>query len=361
MSMDFQRIRAQVDHLITKYYDKQRDAEEHRTHETAAAIKIQRLWRGYIARKYLAFLHEQATTIKRVWRGYRGRLLARAMREYEKEVMYQDYYNTMATKIQKTFRGFLSRKHIHDFRRRKKYIQTVTSKGEQLNRTLSLEAEQRAKVVEIEKQNRQAKQFEALTERVHYLLSTSAIPGVYHSSHGEQFHKSAFGIPMDDHLRESAHNSYVKSQILKEMKRQAATTASKAATAAAVPDMGASPSPDLTSVRALNPVRPPAAVGAASRSASRVSSYPRAPPRASTSQSITQRAPSQMSSYHPGVNVQKKVVNKWKLRGGTGSGSGSGTTTTTTVLPDIRRPASGGGPVSGRAGAVLPSLVVSRS
>lgn len=66
-----------------------------------------------------------AVNIQRVYRGHIGRVTA-----------YVKRLNLNATLIQKMFRGFLSRKKIHDFFVRKKFIQRAVLEGTYLKKLL---------------------------------------------------------------------------------------------------------------------------------------------------------------------------------------------------------------------------------
>ena len=51
------------------------------------------------------------------------------------------YFNAMATIIQRWWRGFYSRKHIHNFYARKRYLQQVKERNQHIRAELHLQAE----------------------------------------------------------------------------------------------------------------------------------------------------------------------------------------------------------------------------
>lgn len=71
---------------------------------------IQAWFRGIATRNHLRKLHENATILQRHWRGYRTRILVNRCIVERVHQMWQDYYNSMATRIQSVWRGYWARK-----------------------------------------------------------------------------------------------------------------------------------------------------------------------------------------------------------------------------------------------------------
>mmetsp|Transcript_25829 Transcript_25829/g.36526 ORF Transcript_25829/g.36526 Transcript_25829/m.36526 type:complete len:301 (+) Transcript_25829:183-1085(+) len=184
--------------------------------ENDAIIRIQRVWRGYNARKYVAFLNAQATDIQRVWRGYLGRQSARVATKTRKTRIEGKFFDAMATQIQKVFRGYCSRKDKQDFYRRKQYVHNVTKHSYSLNQHIDRNIENLKTFLEDKRVVDEAKEFTELTENLHHLLGTKERPGVFHSAIGPEFHTTAYGLPMEDHIRDAFENKRIKEQQDKE-------------------------------------------------------------------------------------------------------------------------------------------------
>ncbi|KAH8298400.1 hypothetical protein KR044_001949, partial [Drosophila immigrans] len=113
-----------------------------------AARTIQRHWRGFVSRKSAA--RKAAITIQRWWRGYHVRsnymLIVEKMLQDKLVIMY----NKAATKLQALFRGWRSRKEVHDM--------------------TALKRIQRCAAQDLLK---------CVAFKLHHLLRTQSIPGVY--------------------------------------------------------------------------------------------------------------------------------------------------------------------------------------
>jgi len=128
----------------------------------AAAVKITRLFRGQYIRTVWTNKRNAGVNIQRVFRGFVGRSAVTTARDLrnnqENEVSARrerlfllfahDYYYSFtnpttttvscvqavyhyhAMIIQRTFRGFYSRRYYHDYSARKAYILSVVAKGE---------------------------------------------------------------------------------------------------------------------------------------------------------------------------------------------------------------------------------------
>ncbi|XP_066451175.1 spermatogenesis-associated protein 17 isoform X2 [Eleutherodactylus coqui] len=141
-----------------------REAEENRLREYNAAVAIQSWFRGCRVRAYLRYLNRMVTVIQTWWRGYQARKYFRSK-----------------VKIQKRWRGYYIRKYVHNYYALKKYLEGVAIKNNLVRKELEEYAEMRNK----EKVRRAAEDAERAKERgarrMHYLLSTEQIAGVFNS------------------------------------------------------------------------------------------------------------------------------------------------------------------------------------
>lgn len=105
--------------------------------ERESTIRVQRLFRGAFVRSNISAKRDACISITRVFRGHCARLefQARARERVEEEGLAVFYCHSSI--IQRTFRGFYSRKHYHDYSARKKYIDSIKVKGDLLREQLA--------------------------------------------------------------------------------------------------------------------------------------------------------------------------------------------------------------------------------
>ncbi|XP_021139839.1 spermatogenesis-associated protein 17 isoform X2 [Columba livia] len=184
------RLQARLSGLREEYYRRNRSIDEDRKIEYKAAVKIQSWFRGCRVRAYLRHLNKMATFIQKWWRGYRSRR-----------------YFLKMVEIQKRWRGYYVRKYIHNYYELKKYLETVSMNNEFVRNELQQYTEMKEneeKRKDLEKKEKE-KQYQA--RKMHYLLSTEQIAGIYNSP----FRKSP--DPMELLLRKSKPLSHKRQQM----------------------------------------------------------------------------------------------------------------------------------------------------
>jgi hypothetical protein len=172
----------------------------------AAAVLLQRRWRGYRDRAWLGLLSSRAGAIQRVWRGYQGRLrFAEALATREREAQ-ASFYDAMATRIQAWVRGRQARVHTQDLYARRAYIARVGEAGTAL--LAASDAALSGQLVNLSSGAGDARmrQFERVVGDAHHLLSTAAIPGVFRSPLGPHADATAFDVPVEEHIKEAFQN-----------------------------------------------------------------------------------------------------------------------------------------------------------
>lgn len=178
-------------HLMHQHLQSHYDRTRH------AAITIQRHWRGYSDRRYLAQLHAHATSIQRMFRGFLARRRVERVRAERRSQVEVAYYASAAVLIQRVYRGHHSRTHYADYYRRRLYIQHVTEAGQQVARDMRSYQQQRSQQL----RTAQQQQFEAavshITRHTHHLLSTATQPSIWRSRWGEQFDTRVAGQPIE--------------------------------------------------------------------------------------------------------------------------------------------------------------------
>mmetsp|Transcript_9264 Transcript_9264/g.27168 ORF Transcript_9264/g.27168 Transcript_9264/m.27168 type:complete len:486 (-) Transcript_9264:1649-3106(-) len=155
------------------------DADANRAVENGAALKFQCLFRGWRVRVWHAGLKAAAETIERVSRGMLGRRKALREEDVKRRQQSLAVYHYFCALIQRSFRGFYSRRYRHDFHARKAYLKSVIATGETLRQKMDAAlAEQQANEL-AEAEERRRTKFTKVASKLHHLCSTKAIPGIY--------------------------------------------------------------------------------------------------------------------------------------------------------------------------------------
>ena len=106
-----------------------------------------------------------------------------------------------------SYRGYYSRRWEHDFYARKKYLQYVETKNEEVRRNL----DEHNRGIAQDEQKRQEKcartEFTELASNLHHLSSTKAVPGVYNPPYS-QLKPQAFNVDIEEHLKNTFKSSY---------------------------------------------------------------------------------------------------------------------------------------------------------
>jgi len=166
--------------------------------ERRSCVKISSLWRACVARAEVSIVFLGVKRIQRLVRGKFARERARLARRSFGERLEEAYLESLAVDVQRSFRGFYSRRYRHDFSARKAYIQGVMKEGEALRERLKELQETQAKEKAEKDEARKLENFQKATQRLHYLVSTKAIPGIYNSPYWPK--RTVMGIPLEHHL-----------------------------------------------------------------------------------------------------------------------------------------------------------------
>jgi len=158
-------------------------AEASRIAEIRAVERIQSIWRGFIWRKELNNMVLAALMVQKWFKGYKDRIgLVQRKRERDRTERLA-FFNAVATSVQRRFRGFWSRKHLHNFYARKAYLAQVMVATNRAK--VEMEEEGRAQMQEEAKRRETAEKdrFEKTVGSLHHLLSTSSVRGIYRSQY----------------------------------------------------------------------------------------------------------------------------------------------------------------------------------
>ncbi|XP_063775188.1 spermatogenesis-associated protein 17 isoform X2 [Pseudophryne corroboree] len=143
-----------------------RAAEENRLQEYNAALVIQSWFRGCRVRAYIRYLHRMMTVIQKWWRAYSARKFFRSK-----------------VQIQKRWRGHYVRKYVHNYYALKKYLESLTIKNNLVRKDLEEYAIMREKERVKKDLERAERRTEHQARKMHHLLSTEQVAGVFNSAY----------------------------------------------------------------------------------------------------------------------------------------------------------------------------------
>ncbi len=141
--------------------------------------------------------------IERVARGRLGRKACHRLKEERLAAERAAIFQYQASVIQHVFRGFYSRRFKHDFYARKAYIANILEKSNSLRVELAANRERAAQEEQARRMESMQAEFKKVASGLHHLLSTKSRPGVYNSPFALDGPPTAFGVSVEDHLRDS--------------------------------------------------------------------------------------------------------------------------------------------------------------
>lgn len=198
------------------------ESENNSPNENLSANKIQRLFRGWRTRVKIYHKNLAAGEIQRVFRGHSSRLICRRMTAEKQNSRKFAVFQYFALQLQKSFRGYYSRKYRQNHHLRKLYLKNVKAAGERVRQSME-EYSQRLRREEEEKLSaeKQAK-FKNLTENLHHLVSTRQVPGVFNPPTKLLDLPTVNDIPVETHLRGAVRDllktkGYTKTGLVKDL------------------------------------------------------------------------------------------------------------------------------------------------
>lgn len=192
------KLRRETTSFESQYSQCQKNARSCRALDFKAALLIQRWYRGYKVRKAVKEMNKFAQLIQRSYRGFNGRKMFRWKVLCTFRAACVNLYVKSAIKIQSRFRGFISRKNILDFYKRRIYLAAVAEQNEIIRERLDMERKIKHIRDEIFRQKTIEKKRQDLINRTHHLLSTKNIQGVYAERYEveDELRKSVAGLTL---------------------------------------------------------------------------------------------------------------------------------------------------------------------
>lgn len=112
------------------------------------------------------------------------------------------FFNHSAAVIQKFFRGWWSRRHLHNYYGRKGYLEKVAKRGDWTRSHLQRDHTMKVQAAKMEEETQMRQEFNGLCGELHHLVSTKSIAGVYNPPYNDVLPR-AFDRPIEQHLRDS--------------------------------------------------------------------------------------------------------------------------------------------------------------
>ncbi|GBG24227.1 Spermatosis-associated protein 17 [Hondaea fermentalgiana] len=177
------------------------ERDEAKEEELGATVLIQRQVRRHFAYQLYKRKRFACLEISRVFRGHCGRLACARLQKLLDDEALMSMFHYQACAIQHVFRGFHSRKYKHDFHARKAYIANILEKSSELRMQLAANRERATQEEQERKLREMQDDFKKVAQKLHHLLSTKSRPGVYNSPYALEGPPTAFGVPVEEHLR----------------------------------------------------------------------------------------------------------------------------------------------------------------
>jgi len=202
-----------MDEVSEDYFSLTQQASDSLSLETAAIIKLQSFYRGSrIREKYHAVMNG-ARLIQRISRGTLARVRTRLKRKDRQRQLNMHFFHHCACVIQRYFRGWRSRKHLHHFHGRKRYLQKIEMRGEHTRDWLHQYHRVKLAQAKHDEEAKMRQEFHDMAGELHHLVSTKAVAGVYNPPYNDSLPR-AFEKPIEQHLRDSS-----KVQVPKSLRR----------------------------------------------------------------------------------------------------------------------------------------------
>jgi myosin heavy subunit len=165
--------------ITEKYFKIIETAQANRAREYQAALRIRRAWTAYRRRKDLQHRHAMAVLIQKMFRKHQSRVLVRCLQVEKARADRVAYFNAMATKIQKVWRGFDTRRHVFDYHKQQAYLREVAERNVQMRRELDDHYSQTTEAERRTRNERENRRREENALHMHYQVSTAAIPSIF--------------------------------------------------------------------------------------------------------------------------------------------------------------------------------------
>eukprot|EP01031_Cornospumella_fuschlensis_P035376 gene35376-42873_t len=159
---EYQLLLSKRSRFLSILDDEIRIAEEILPSKHAAATIIQRAFRGSSLRAIISKQMFAAGEVQRLFRAAMGRKRAHANDEQKQRDRHLAFLHYLCIQLQRSFRGYYSRKYKHDQHRRKLYCRMIAEKNEEVLEKMRQYNSEQAEHLEDEARERRKQMFESL-------------------------------------------------------------------------------------------------------------------------------------------------------------------------------------------------------
>ena len=139
-------------------------------------------------------------------RGMQSRRKAREMLQEKRRLQELGTFHLYATQIQRIWRGYAVRLH-HDYYKRKLYLQQVSATNATTRETLQAYYETQLQHEMQSQFHTHREDFAKACTKLHHLISTKTIPGVYNTPTRPSHTNLVFNQPVEAHLQNAMQHS----------------------------------------------------------------------------------------------------------------------------------------------------------
>ena len=187
--------------LVQNIFHAAQQADSTWQRDSRAASKIQATFRMHRQRREYLFTKRCAIVLQRVYRGFKGRLRVLEEKIQLAEKRRAQIFHFHARNIQRLFRGFISRKYTNDFCAQKAYIARIALTSEGVRHAAIDARQEQEKFLAEEQMKELKKDFAEAAKNKHHLLSTATCPGVFRTPLEPEGTKTVFGSDIEEEIR----------------------------------------------------------------------------------------------------------------------------------------------------------------
>lgn len=187
--------------LISNLYASSQQADQSWTRDRRAATKIQSTFKMHLQRCRFLLLLKCVIALQRVYRGYRDRLYVLDEQIANAENRRAQIFHCHARNIQRVFRGFICRKYTSDFCAQKAYISQIAQTSESVRQAGIRARGEQERYLAVVQEAELRKDFALAAKDKHHLLSTAVCPGVFRTPLEPEGTKTLFGTDVEEEIR----------------------------------------------------------------------------------------------------------------------------------------------------------------
>lgn len=199
--MEILKLLKSKDIFINIFNNYINESQNSKIKENNSAIIIQRLFRGTRSRERIRRYKRAAIEIERVYRGHTGRMKFNYHLQLKNDIRKQYLYQYFIVQIQRSFRGYYSRKYKANHSNRKKFIMQTLEQAETIRERLYNYSIEQAMYEEQKFRDDKDNEFREYASNLNHLLSTKQIRGVFNPNPEFYDAPTMNNAPVEDHIR----------------------------------------------------------------------------------------------------------------------------------------------------------------